>query len=175
MSQNHVVHASDNSLQTHFILKWLGMKKGFCDILPRSFPFMKVPYHLPEVNILGIRRVPVEKIWCRNVFGRRWRYKTREIKLIKSVQYRALTIDLESYTRYLEIFRGTALKAHYSVNRLLNLEKDFEYLAPPHTNEYIILSNNAEKNERYFVLDGLHRAAILAKKNHTHIMVAIIK
>lgn len=175
LSHNHVAHASDNSLQTHFILKWLGMRQGIYDILPQSFPFMEVPYHLPAINLLGICNIPVDKIWCRNVFGSRWKYKSKEIRLNESVQYHALTKDLESYARYLDTFRGTALKEHYSVNRLLNLENDLEYLTPPHTNEYIILSNKSDENERYFVLDGLHRTAILAKRNHTHILAAIIK
>jgi len=175
MSHNHVVHASDNGLQTHFILKWLGLTQGIYDILPQSFPFIEVPYHLPEVNLLGIRSIPVDRIWCRNVSGSRWKYRSKEISLIESVQYRALSKDLESYSLYLDTFRGTALKEHYSMNRLLNLEKDFEYLAPPHTNEYIILSNNSDKDKNYLVLDGLHRAAILKKRNHTHILAAIIK
>ncbi len=175
LSHHHVVHASDNSLQTHFILKWLGFRQGIYDILPQSFPFMKLPYHLPTINLLRIRNIPVDRVWCRNVFGSRWKYKTKEIQVSESIQYRALTEDTESYALYLDTFRGTALKDHYSVNRLLKLEKNFKYLAPPHADKYIILSEKSDKNGKYFVLDGLHRTAILKKRNHTNILATIIR
>jgi hypothetical protein len=175
MSHDHVIHASDNSLQTHYILKWLGMKQGIYDILPQPFPFIDVPYHFPDINQMKVRSIPLDRIHCRNVVGSRWDYQAKEISLVESVQYRALTKDLESYSLYLDTFRGTALKEHYSVKRLLSLEKDFNYLAPPHANKFIILSTNPHKKENYFVLDGLHRAAILKKRHHTNIFAAIIK
>lgn len=174
-THNHIVHASDNSLQTHNILKWLGKSQGIYDILPQPFPFINLPSYILKPNSFKLCMVPINNISCRNILGDRWNYKTKEIRLDESVQYRSFVEGPQVYTEYLRTFRGTALKVHYSMDRFSELAKDFSYLAIPNTNDYIILSEKQGNCKQYVILDGLHRAAILKRMNYDSVLAAIVK
>ena len=73
---------------------------------------------------------------------------------------------------YIENFSGSQLTEDYSVDRFLHLSKNFSYLGDNHSNDYIIVERI--EPDRYRILDGLHRAAILKYQGQNKVIVAVV-
>ena len=159
-SEDHVIHASDNSAQTEYILNWLGIKLGVNTLLPHPCPFLQVRPHLPRPNEILIRQVELADLGCNLLEGSRWEFRVRSACIKDSPHYRAIAEGRpEIYAEYLGRFRGTGLRDPYSVSHYLALVDHLDYLAPPHETDYVLLQETHNGSMR--IIDGLHRAAIL--------------
>lgn len=169
-TEDHVIHASDNSLQTHHILQYLGYKGlGY---LQKTNGVINLPPYLAKYKNFVIRNVSVDSLVCNIVVGEPENYRKKTVVIKDSPQYGALAGDVKSYEDYICKYRGRALTADYSVEKFMGLAKNFEYLAPPYSTDYIAVYR---KDGKFLVVDGLHRAAIMMHQEVEYIPVTVLK
>ncbi|MBM3083821.1 hypothetical protein IMF23_10295 [Chelatococcus daeguensis] len=160
ITHDHVVHASDNPLQTHRVLQWLGYSKGVAEIVPTpSYP-IRIPHHISPATRIAIERVSADKLFCSQVIGDRWDFSKILCPLTESIQFRAALGDMESYERYILKYRGTAFKDMYSVGRFRSIIESAAVLRQLYYDPFIICTPREDGS--YLLLDGVHRASALA-------------
>lgn len=169
-TENHVIHVSDNESQTHYMLKYLGYEGISC--LKKKASVLDLPYYLNEYKKFVIKEVPIELLICSIVIGNRFEFETKTIPLDESPQYRAIAGDIATYQDYLDVFLGGPLTEDYSVEKYLQLAKQFKYLTQPYQLQYIAVCSF--ESGKLLVLDGLHRACIMKSRSIKCLPVAIL-
>lgn len=170
-SEDHVIHASDNQLQSDHILRYLGF--AGVDLFRKKHLALDAPYHLPEITDFSIRKIPLSSLQCRIVAGDRRLYAPERVDAIdKTPHYRALAGDPGAYLAYLENFMGLALTDDHCLRNFMSLKDSFRYLAGPFASSYIIVEET--EPDVFVVLDGVHRAALLRHQGVTDLHVAVI-
>lgn len=157
-SEDHVIHASDNQLQTDHILRYLGLPG--LELFENRHFVLRAPYHLQGITEFSVMHLPLAELACSIVTGERRNFGMRLVGIRETPHYRALCGDCDPYRRYLATYLGTALTDDHSVDKLLVLRESFCYLSSPHQCDYILVKKREEGG--FQVLDGVHRAAILA-------------
>lgn len=161
-TENHVIHASDNEKQTDYLLKFLGYKTGIEIFRKNSNRIINAPYHLFIPNSYLIKTINIDELYCSIIVNDR----IRVVSLDKSPQYSGGN----QYTEYLKKYNGKYLQDGYSIEKYNLLQKNLRYLQGKYKNDYIIIKNDGSK---FIIIDGLHRAAIL-KKREVKTLKAII-
>ena len=134
-----------------------------------------IPHHIPCMRGFAVRRIPMSKLVCKLLKknGDRDAPLSFEIRSIQeSPHFACLEGNRRIYDDYYERFRGSVLTDDHCAENLLRLAEQFEYLASPHETAYI-LSSYIPESDRYLVMDGLHRASILASRGATDAVVAV--
>lgn len=172
MTNDHIIHATDNEEQTHQILNAIG------DIGIQNYynsNLYSVPFFLGKHISYEIKEVTFEFLVCGQASGDSDNFSIIQMPIEKSVQYKALHDGdgVAQYQQYINNYLGTALKADYNVNKYLNLKENFKYLSTNHVNSYVIVKKLS--TEKYLIMDGLHRAALHLSQNFKKIKVCIIK
>lgn len=168
-TEDHVIHASDNALQTHYILQYLGFTG--LEYLGVKSSVIDVPYYINVNKGFTVKTVPIESLVCNFVTGSPNNpKKVRRISIKKSPQYRGLVEGSDVYNAYInEHFEIS----DYSWEKYLAMAKDFKYLADPYNRCYIV--TRQLDDGRFLIHDGLHRASILAHKGFSEITVAVLR
>jgi len=170
-TDEHVVHASDNELQTNNILKYLGYNLGIQDFIASENIF-NVPYHIQEGNSMRVKMTDIDDVYCRISIKKSGGYGLVSMKVADCPHYLSLVMaDLNLYQKYINDFFGITLRDYYSVEKFLNLAKKLKYLEAPYLNNYICIQ---EINGNLTIVDGLHRAAILKFRGENKIPMAIL-
>ncbi|WP_129126151.1 hypothetical protein [Geomonas oryzae] len=169
-TDEHVIHASDNQLQTDHILRYLGYPG--VELFADRNVVLSAPYHLGEITDYCIRELHISALRCRMVTGERHHPEATVVAVEDTPHYRALCGDGEAYRLYLRTFLGTALTDDHTLEGLLRLAASFDYLAPPFDNAYVIVRE--EEPGIFAVLDGAHRVAILKHRGVTSLAAAVI-
>jgi len=170
ITENHIIHASDNESQTNYILQYLGYKSGI-NILKNS------NLSIWHSNIISagyyvIRYLDISKLFAQLPIGTSNNYKYNLLKIQDTPHYQGLSNNMDIYNSYMKSFIGGPIIDYYSEQKFRKLATDFNYLAAPHETEYIVVKKHL--NDNYLILDGLHRAAILLGKKNNTVMVAEI-
>jgi hypothetical protein len=171
-SEDHVIHASDNTMQAQSIFAYLG--HGDLDRLTQTHPILHVPYHVKVRETFTIQRVDMDSLVCN--FGEGDPYNPRKVRRVpieQSPQYKAVAGDEDAYAHYVEQYSGRSLKDDYSLSRFKALAETFLYLKTGYEGHYIAV--RAIEGGRFCVIDGLHRAAILKQQGIEQLLVAVIR
>jgi hypothetical protein len=171
-TEEHVIHASDNQDQTDYILRYLGFNDGLRYITKEPNKLIKTKYYLGPFYHFTIRNIDINKVFCSILTGTRDSFSTIIVPLEESPQFSCLSGKPEIYRTYIEDFLGGPLTEDYSVDRFLTLSKNFTYLDTNHSDDYIMVERIGV--EKYCVLDGLHRAAILKYHGQNKVIVAVV-
>lgn len=171
-SEDHVIHASDNEYQTDYILRYLGYENGIYSIISSS-KLIKIPYHLGQIRQFQIKKIKTKDIYCRIIQGCKPNISTKIVPVKDSPHFKSIVSKNNEYQNYLDLYQGDFLLDYYSSTKFFNLEKKLQYLKGKYSNCYIITEKIS--NNKYLIIDGLHRASILIKKNHKEIIVIIKK
>jgi hypothetical protein len=167
-SENHIIHATDSQNQANEILKYLGHKEGV-QLFYLGFNFLNLPYYLKTYTNFNFKTVKTNRLFCRVLFGENWeKYDVDVREITESPHYKGISENPSIYEEYVKKFTGGGLKNHYNINKYLSLVEGFKYLNPPHQHSYVIVE---KKNDKYVVLDGLHRACIHAFQGNSEIKV----
>ena len=169
-SEDHVIHASDNQLQTDHILRFLGYPG--VELFGNRHLALNAPYHLGEISRYCIRYLPISALLCRIVAGERHNYEPRLTAIDQTPHYRALCGDCDAYRLYLEKFLGTALTDDHTLAGLLRLQESLHYLAPPFDSDYVVAREG--EGGTFAVLDGVHRVAVLRHRGVPALHVAVL-
>jgi hypothetical protein len=121
-----------------------------------------------------VRLIPLQKLYCNIIYtGPDNSIKSKHKSVFDTPHYQCLKGDSTAYDEYYSQFRGKYLKDDHNKQKLISFAENFEYLKSPHEINYI-LTRYDPINERYIVLDGTHRSAIVAKQNIDPLLVAVI-
>lgn len=170
MTHDHVIHATDNEEQTHHILN------AIADIKIEKYyqtNLYSVPFFLGPQSSYEIKELPFEFLLCGQAKGDSDNFKIEQVPVKQSVQYKALCNEEDEYRAYINKYLGSALKADHGVNNYLSLKDGFEYLSAGHASSFVTVKKLSE--ERYLIMDGLHRAALHLSNDFDKIKVCIIK
>jgi hypothetical protein len=162
-TEDHVVHASDNELQTDHILKYLGYKQGVKTFDRNQKKIIKAPFHLKIPNCYSIEKIRIESLLCSIVENN----KIIICPMDESPQFKGGSI----YKVYLQKNNGVFLQDGYSINKFELLKTRLDYLKTGYSTNYIITQ---KYYNNYLILDGLHRATIQKKNGNKYIKVVII-
>jgi len=166
-THNHVIHASDNQLQADYILKFLGFNSGI-NLFDREIKFIDAPYHIKGFDRFEFQNVSIDKLYCNIAKGKGWDdYILVLSHIAQSPQYMGLK-NIKIYQDYINKFIGGPLTDYYDVDKYHSLQENFHY---PYNNAYIIVK---KENDKFIILDGLHRASICCFNNEKEIKVCIV-
>lgn len=170
-THNHVIHATDNQTQTHYLLKYLGYRKGISIFIEEKKLF-NFPDFITQQTPLSIIKIDYNNIVCNIVVGESWNsYSLEEVEVKKSPHFLSLSKGTDIYNKYWRKFIGGPIKAYYSPIKFSLLQTEFEYLKAPYNQSYVIVQ---KKGEKYLIVDGLHRAALHFYKENSSIIACLI-
>jgi hypothetical protein len=172
-TENHVIHASDSQKQTDYILKYLGFKDGIEHLSNVPSLCIKAPYHFPKIEKFTLKMVDINKIYCTiaNSEGNSIKLSVSDIQ--ESPHYKTLIHQDKTYEDYLNNYQGVFLQDNYCEDKFLDLSKTLNYLKENNCTDYIIVSKL--NNNKYMIMDGLHRAAILKYNGVDKVIVAVVE
>ena len=170
-THHHVIHATDSQEQTEHILKYLGYKQGV-----RYFEcenkFVDLPYYLKGYEKFAFKSVDVSDLYCNIIEGESWsNYSSKIAHITESPQYRGLAEEMGIYEKYISTYLGGPLKDNYNIERYKKVYEGFEYLKEPYHNSFVIVE---QKEGKYIILDGLHRASAHAYQGNKRIRICQI-
>ncbi|AKF24140.1 hypothetical protein YH65_01005 [Sulfurovum lithotrophicum] len=167
-TENHIIHASDNELQTDYILKYLSFKEGVKIFQSRN-KYLSLPYYIDKINKLKIKKIPINALICNIAVGKnRYDCSTTSTNIMNSPHFQGLTKDISIYKEYIDKYIGGVLTEDYYPERLIALSDKLEYLQNDYCNAYIVVK---KVNNDYLILDGLHRASVLLSRDMKKIIV----
>ncbi|CAG1016435.1 hypothetical protein ANAEL_05623 [Anaerolineales bacterium] len=169
-TEEHVIHASDNQMQTDYILRYLRLNG--IDLFTNKHLSLDAPYHVQKVSSFSIRKIPMFSLRCNIVVGDAIVHVPKRTTVESTPHYRALSGEHHVYDEYVRTYLGMALTDDHCLENLLRLSRDFRYLSPPYDGNYII---TRELDDGTFsIIDGVHRAAILKHRGVDEVIVAVI-
>ena len=162
-TEDHVVHASDNESQTDYILKYLGYKTGTKTFDRNQDKIINAPHRLKIPNNYSVENINMDLLLCSIIEND----QTKVVPIEESPQFKGG----KYYEDYLLINNGIHLQDGYSISKFKKLTKQLDYLKNEYSTDYIITKR---LNEKFLILDGLHRAAIQKKNGMEAIKIVII-
>ncbi len=172
-TEEHVIHASDNESQTHNILTYLGYKSGINLFETTSNSILSTPHHLPRFNSFLVKMINHTQLFCSLLTGVPRKYQKKTVPINLMPQFLYLMGNKTAYKEYLNTFQGTLLRDYYSLNKLMTLADELDYLEPPHRTDYVTVKEF--EPDKFVVLDGVHRASILVVKGIVRFPVAVVR
>ena len=170
--EDHVVHASDNELQTDHILKYLDFHEGV-DLLKKiPNPLLSLPHHIGKFDKFILRNIKATQVYCSILTGKKESFSKRLTLIENTPHYAYLWGNEKLYEEYLNRFNNK-LQDFYSISKFKELSNNFYYLKKPHSNQYI-LTREIEKG-KFQILDGVHRASILKANGYDNFIIAVVK
>ena len=169
-SEQHIVHGTDHVGQTLATLNLLGYRR--IDELIRDRPaILETPDHLPPRKQWTLQRVEVSRVYARvaNAPGEQPAHRVVPIGQTPHALY--LAGERGSYEQYWRSHRGGRLQEHHAPQAFDRLAEQFDYLGEGHPDSVLLLE--PLDDERYVLLDGVHRAAILQSKGVTGFIAAV--
>lgn len=174
-SEHHVVHATDHVGQTHAILDLLGYK-SFADLKNHAQGVIPAPTHLPPVKRWTLKQIPIRSVYARVNPSSKDRAEATGgshmlLPLGQTPHALMLDNDPESYADYWREHRGTRLTDDHAPEAFAKLAEQLDYLGEEHPDSYILLEPLDE--DRYVLLDGVHRASILRSRGEQSFIGAV--
>jgi len=175
-TEQHIIHASDNENQVDDILKYLGHSRGLRTFMTEPSKFIDLPYYLSKFNSFCLSSVDLTKV-AANILSRHpisGKCITNKVSIFDTPHYHALDGNPNSYIEYMDEFRGDEITRFHTLPKFRAMASNFEYLESPYEQKFIVVKQINIKNYEYLLLDGTHRAAILAKSGIDRLLVAKI-
>ncbi len=170
-TEDHVIHASDNESQTSHMLKYLGYKNGAAYLRNEPSRVLPYPFYLGRLDNFSVRLASSSELLCSILTKKNGETEIARVPIDQTPQYACLAGDPDAYRNYLAQFEGGPISGDYSVDRLLDMSKEFRYLAPPNALSYVLTQPLADGKK--LILDGVHRSAILVFNKVTTFPIAI--
>lgn len=162
ISHNHIIHVTDSNEECLNVTKFLLNRKPyeFEDKIINSLFF---PWHITISKTIQIKKINIDKLTVRLANDH------NNYKLIETPHYKYSCNDKIPFINYYTKYMGSYLQDNHTPQQFDKLIENFN----PNTynleeNRLIIINN------KFIVLDGLHRLSILKKNKINDINVLII-
>ncbi|TET39259.1 MAG: hypothetical protein E3J72_01030 [Planctomycetota bacterium] len=159
-TEEHVIHGSDFESQTNHMLKLLGCEEGLEYLAKVPNPVIEVPHHIFTFDRFRIRSVKTSEVYCNILRGDAEEWSKDRLPIKETPHYGYLKGVREPYRLYWKKFGGKLLLDDHTPEGFDQLAGDFDYLMPPYETSYILVEKSSLGG--YTILDGVHRASILA-------------
>ena len=161
-TENHVIHGSDNEAQTEYLLKIIGVNVGTKLFEKRMVN--NLPYHLPDTGRYRVVKIETGKLFASVLMEE----GVTVLPLSKTPQYRGLTEGMDVYANYLRTYQGTLLRDYYSVKKYEELRASLTDTSYLEAGCFVTVK---KIKSGYLILDGVHRASVLAIRGIGRIVV----
>ncbi len=163
LSEEHVVHASDNEQQSWDIMRLFKVPKEI------NISSQSGTYHINKGCAYQLKYIKLDDIYCFNFEQSGSKIARVEKELVNSVQYDFIVGDKSKYQDYLDKFLGLYLHDLYSLSKFEKFILEFDIKrCPP-----IVIKEDAKG--RYYILDGLHRATMIKSLGMNEIKAVVIR
>lgn len=170
-THNHVIHATDSQEQTEQMLKYLGYEEG-ASLFECENVFVDLPYYLKGYKNFEFKIVSTDTLFCNIIEGNSWdNFSSKTVQVRESPQYRGISVDMSIYEEYIAKYLGGPLQENYNTQRYKKVYENFEYLQEPYQNSFVIVER---KEDKYIILDGLHRACCHIHQENKEIKICQI-
>ena len=162
ISHNHIIHVTDSNEECLNVTKFLLNRKHdeFEDKIINSLFF---PWHIPISKNIQIKKINIDKLTIRLA------NEHNNYKLIESPHYKYICNDKIPYINYYSKYMGIYLQDNHTPQQFDKLIENFNPNTYNSEENRLIIINN-----KFLVLDGLHRLSILKKNKINEINVLII-
>jgi hypothetical protein len=169
-SEHHVVHGTDHAGQTLATLQLLGYR-DIDELFETQRGTLPTPEHLPPRKQWTLREIDLDSVYARIAAkpGSELAHHTLPLTQTPHAQY--VSGQTQDYEDYWQTHRGQRLQEDHAPAAFDRLIADFDYLGPSHPDSVLLLERI--DGDRYVLLDGVHRAAILQHNGAQRIIAAI--
>lgn len=169
-SEHHIVHGTDHIGQTLATLKLLNFR-SIDELTTAKRDILDTPDHLPPHKQWTLCNVDLSKVYARiaNEPGADQPHRVMPIDQTPHALY--LADEPEAYEHYWQTHRGTRLQEDHAPQAFKQLSEQLDYLGEDYPDSYLLLE--PLDDERFVLLDGVHRAAILRSQGVQQVTVAI--
>ena len=165
-SEEHVIHASDYESQVEHVLQVLGLPSlEYYKRVPH--PDIDAPYHLGKIDQYEIIDVSTECLYA-NILGR------GILRIQDTPHYRYVSGKRADYLQYHQKHCGIALTDdHYpeAFDRMIN---NFSYNSRTASGKQNLIVAKKLWDGKYQILDGVHRASILAYRGIKRVKISVV-
>ena len=133
--------------------------------------FFNFPDHISHNNSLDIIKLNYDDLICSVAVGKSWNSYSLQLMEIKMTPHFQSISDNKIYSTYLKKFIGGPIKDYNSPKKFKKIKANFKYLSGNHYNSYVIVKKH---NDKYLVLDGLHRCALHFFQGNKSIITCLI-
>lgn len=172
-TEEHVIHGTDSEVQVDHLLKLLGFEEGLEYFKKEPNPVISAPHHVPSFDNFEIKKVNLSSVFCNIIKGDLENFSLEKCSIENTPHYRFLAGDPGSYEEYLAKLGGYLLTDDYSAEKFKKMAKDFSYLKKPYETLYVLVKEF--QPNKYLVLDGVHRIAILKFLKKKEVILAVVK
>ena len=163
-TEHHVIHASDYEGQVEHVLKVLGLPPiEFYTREPN--PDLDVPFHIGTFDDYQIKEVNIDGLYA-NILG------VGVIPIVETPHYKYLTGDKAAYQIYHEKYFGKQLTEDHFPEAYDSMIANFKYDYTTKDGKRSLILAKALGDDKYQILDGVHRAAILKHQGIKTITIA---
>jgi hypothetical protein len=164
-TENHVVHASDYPSQVAHVLAVLGLPT-LAHYQTEAHPDIDAPYHLGVIGEVERRELPLDALVA-NILGRGL------VAVRDTPHFQYATGNQAPYRAYHAQHFGTTLTDDHLPEAFDTKMRDFQYGGRlPNGKQNLIIARPLGDGH-YQILDGVHRAAILAARGDKSVEVGI--
>jgi len=163
-TEEHVIHASDYESQVEHVLKVFGLPPiEFYTRQPN--PDLDVPYHITPFDDYLIKEVDIDNLYA-NILG------AGVVPITETPHYKYLTGDRSTYQTYYERYFGKQLTEDHFPDAYDLMLAIFKYDFTTKDGRRSLILAKMLDNNKYQILDGVHRAAILKHQGIKTITIA---
>lgn len=171
-SEHHIVHGTDHAGQTLATLKLLGFR-GIDELTTAKSAILDTPDHLPPHKQWTLKPIDLSKVYARIATAPGSDAPHHVMPIDQTPHALHLAGDTEAYEHYWQTHRGTRLKEDHAPQAFEQLREQFDYLGTDYPDSYLLVE--PMDDERYILLDGVHRAAILRAQGIDQVIAAQTK
>jgi hypothetical protein len=165
-TENHVVHASDYPSQVEHVLSVLRLPP-LSHYQEEPHPAIDAPYHLGKIGPISIESIAVDSLYA-SVLGRGL------VNIRKTPHYNYVAGDTADYLAYHAEHFGVEFTDDHLPESFDEMIKNIDYGKEIKPGKRSLILTRKLQDGRYQILDGVHRAAILANMKIALIECAVI-
>jgi len=163
-TEDHVVHASDYESQVEHVLKVLGLPpRAYYTRQPNTD--LDVPFHIEPFDNYLVKEVNTDSLYA-NILG------AGVVQITQTPHYKYLTGDREVYLNYHKKYFGKQLTEDHFTEAYDLMLSNFKYDYATKNGRRSLILAKALGDNKYQILDGVHRAAILKHRGVKTVTVA---
>jgi len=163
-TEDHVIHASDYESQVENVLKVLGLPPPAFYTRQQN-PDLDVPFHIEPFDDYLVKEVDTDSLYA-NILG------VGVVQITQTPHYKYLTGDRAVYQNYHKKYFGKQLTEDHFPEAYDLMLSNFKYDYITKDGRRSLILAKALKDNKYQILDGVHRAAILKHRGVKTVTIA---
>ena len=164
-SEHHVIHASDYPSQVEHLLQVLGLPP-LAHYQREAHAEIDAPYHLGVLRQLAVTEVDIDSLYA-NIIGQGL------VSVKETPHYRYVMGDRAAYLEYHDQHLGLELTDDHFADAFDEKIRNFSYGGTSRNGKRSLIVARPLAAGRYQILDGVHRAAILASLGCRRVSIAV--